>query len=75
VVPAIVDSTSELAATRIEARSTEDVHLSVRGRAVHTLIEHGASITNASSPAVAELLGTSTGRNAKVVTAIAERWC
>lgn len=63
------------AATRIEAASTDDIRLIVRGRAVHSLFGPGANLFGAAYPAIAELLGTATNRNAKVIAAITERWC
>lgn len=62
-------------AQRIEAASTDSVHLFVRGRALHTLVQPGNDSAGAVNAAVAKLLGVSTTRNASVIAAIAARWC
>ncbi|WP_411374061.1 hypothetical protein ACLH0K_13440 [Arthrobacter sp. MPF02] len=62
-------------AGRIEAASTDSIHLFVRGRALHTLIDH---VTDSAGPVLAtvsKLLGISTNRNADVIATVAGRWC
>lgn len=69
-----VEPTADMA-KRIEAASTDGVHLFVRGRALHTLVQPGTDSAGAVGAAVAKMLGVSTTRNASVIDAIAARWC
>jgi uncharacterized protein (DUF1697 family) len=62
-------------AQRIESASTGNIHLFVRGRAVHTVVGHETGSTGAVNAAIAKMLGVTTNRNAAVIATIAERWC
>jgi uncharacterized protein (DUF1697 family) len=60
---------------RLEGHGNADETVVVRGRAVHLLYDkpyHEAKMSNAS---VEKVLGVATNRNAKVLRAIAEKWC
>ncbi|TLM81707.1 DUF1697 domain-containing protein [Pseudarthrobacter sp. NamE2] len=62
-------------ARRMEAASTENIHLFVRGRALHTLVDHGTESAGPVLVTVSKMLGVSTNRNANVIAAVAGRWC
>jgi uncharacterized protein (DUF1697 family) len=62
-------------AEQIEATSGAGVEVVVRGRAVHVFAAADAPLGGPSPRAPATPLGVSTNRNARVVQAVAERWC
>ncbi|MCR2808331.1 MULTISPECIES: DUF1697 domain-containing protein [unclassified Microbacterium] len=62
-------------AAQLEAATTQDVHVVVRGRAVHTFLSATAPLGGAATTKFAKQLGVSTNRNATVIRAIAQRWC
>jgi len=62
-------------AAQLEAASTQNVHVVVRGRAVHTFLAAAAPLGGADTARFAKQLGVSTNRNATVIRAIAQRWC
>lgn len=65
------------AAARLEAMSADGARVAVRGRAVHVLVaqERAYRTLTVDNARVETLLGVATNRNAKVVRAVAAKWC
>jgi uncharacterized protein (DUF1697 family) len=62
-------------AARLEAGTTQQVHVVVRGGAVHTFLATAAPAGGGDTAGLAKLLGVSTNRNATVINAISQRRC
>jgi uncharacterized protein (DUF1697 family) len=63
------------AARLLEARSTADERVVVRGRAVHLLVGESYLGATTGNTTVERLLGVATNRNLSVVRAVRRKWC
>ncbi len=61
--------------TRIEELATDAGEMVVRGRVAHALLGPGYQAGEVDPLGAAKLLGVATSRNAKVIAAIADKWC
>ncbi|WP_134739465.1 DUF1697 domain-containing protein [Nocardioides sp. 503] len=63
------------AARTLEARTTEEERVVVRGRAVHLLVRESYLDSMTTNATVERLLGVATNRNLTVLSAVRRKWC
>ena len=59
----------------LEARSTDDERVVVRGRAAHLLVGENYHQSRLDNAVVERALGTATNRNVTVLRAVVQKWC